>query len=130
GNERKYYPLAENVHRNGILHTSVAPFDDPALQKVAESWLDALFARLDYRGVLTVELFQVDGSLLANEMAPRVHNSGHWSIEGAVTSQFENHLRAVLGCPLGDTTPIGHAAMINLLGTLPPIERLLEGIGR
>jgi len=125
GGERAYYPLTENVHRDGILHTSVAPFGDPALQKLAESWLDALFERLEYRGVLTVEFFHAGGSLLANEMAPRVHNSGHWTIEGAVTSQFENHLRAVLGWPLGDTSVRGHAAMLNLLGRLPPIERLL-----
>jgi len=125
GSERAYYPLAENVHQNGILHTSVAPFEDPALQKTAEGWLDALFDRLDYRGVLTVELFHTGDKLLANEMAPRVHNSGHWTIDGAVTGQFENHLRAVLGWPLGDTAPTGHAAMLNLLGDLPPIERLL-----
>lgn len=125
-NERAYYPLTENVHRDGILHTSVAPFEDPALQRSAEAWLDALFDHLDYRGVLTVELFHAGGALLANEMAPRVHNSGHWTIEGSVTSQFENHLRAVLGWPLGDTSPLGHAAMVNLLGRLPPIERLLQ----
>ncbi len=125
GDERVYYPLTENVHRDGILHTSVAPYDDRALQSLAESWLDALFDALDYRGVLTVELFHVNGSLLVNEMAPRVHNSGHWTIEGALTSQFENHLRAVLGWPLGAPSARGHAAMVNLLGTLPPIERLL-----
>lgn len=125
GDERAYYPLTENVHRDGILRTSIAPFENAALQRTAESWLDALFDRLDYRGVLTVELFHAENGLLANEMAPRVHNSGHWTIEGAVTSQFENHLRAVLGWPLGDTAPTGHAAMVNLLGRLPPIERLL-----
>src|SRR5690606_39066372 len=124
--ERAYYPLAENVHRDGILRTSVAPFEDRALQRTAEGWLDALLDRLEYRGVLTVELFHANGALLANEMAPRVHNSGHWTIEGAVTSQFENHLRAVLGWPLGDTGARGHAAMINLLGGVPPIEKLLE----
>ena len=124
-NERAYYPLSENVHREGILRTSIAPFEDPALQKTAEGWMDALFDRLEYRGVLTVEFFHANGSLLANEMAPRVHNSGHWTIEGAVTSQFENHLRAVLGWPLGDTAARGHAAMVNLLGRLPPVEHLL-----
>lgn len=127
--ERAYYPLAENVHRDGILHTSVAPFEDRALQKLAEGWLDALFDRLDYRGVLTVEFFHAGGSLLANEMAPRVHNSGHWTIEGAVTSQFENHLRAVLGWPLGETAARGHAAMLNLLGRLPSVEQLLRVTG-
>jgi 5-(carboxyamino)imidazole ribonucleotide synthase len=75
--------------------------------------------RLDYVGVLAIELFQVGDRLLANEMAPRVHNSGHWTIEGAVTSQFENHLRAVCGLPLGDTAPRGYAAMVNLIGALP-----------
>jgi 5-(carboxyamino)imidazole ribonucleotide synthase len=76
-------------------------------------------------GVLTVEFFHTESGLVANEMAPRVHNSGHWTIEGAETSQFENHLRAVLGWPLGDTRPRGHAAMVNLLGRLPARESLL-----
>jgi 5-(carboxyamino)imidazole ribonucleotide synthase len=80
---------------------------------------------LDYRGVLTVEFFQTSGGLIANEMAPRVHNSGHWTIEGAETSQFENHLRAVLGWPLGDTRARGHAAMLNLIGALPPRDAVL-----
>jgi 5-(carboxyamino)imidazole ribonucleotide synthase len=118
--ERAYYPLAENVHRDGILRTTVAPYPDPALQAQAEQWLAALMGELDYRGVLTVELFQTSDGLVANEMAPRVHNSGHWTIEGAETSQFENHLRAVLGWPLGDTRARGHAAMLNLIGELPP----------
>jgi 5-(carboxyamino)imidazole ribonucleotide synthase len=124
--ERGFYPLAENVHRNGILHTSVAPFEHPSLQRRAEECVAALLDALGYRGVLTVEFFHANGDLLANEMAPRVHNSGHWTIEGAVTSQFENHLRAVLGWPLGETRARGHAAMINLLGHLPPIEALLR----
>lgn len=124
--ESAFYPLTENVHRNGILNTSVAPFPDTALQRAAEEHVRALLEHLDYRGVLTLELFHVDGTLLANEMAPRVHNSGHWTIEGAVTSQFENHLRAVLGWPLGDTAPLGHAAMVNLLGQVPPRESLLR----
>ena len=123
--ERVYYPLAENVHRGGILESTVAPYGVSALQRTAEGWLDALFDRLDYRGVLTVELFHTADGLVANEMAPRVHNSGHWTIEGAVTSQFENHLRAVLGWPLGDASARGSAAMVNLLGWLPPAERVL-----
>jgi 5-(carboxyamino)imidazole ribonucleotide synthase len=123
--ERVYYPLAENVHRNGILATTTAPYDDPALWQVARERLDALLDRLDYRGVLTVEFFHAEGELVANEMAPRVHNSGHWTIEGAETSQFENHLRAVLGWPLGAASARGVAGMLNLLGEMPPRERLL-----
>jgi 5-(carboxyamino)imidazole ribonucleotide synthase len=80
---------------------------------------------LDYIGVLTIEFFVVRGSLIANEMAPRVHNSGHWTIEGCVTSQFENHLRAVCDMPLGSTRALGHTAMINFLGLMPDRERLL-----
>ncbi len=102
--ERAFYPLAENVHRNGILASTIAPYDDADLQRQAESWLTAIMSTLQYRGVLTVEFFHTKSGLVANEMAPRVHNSGHWTIEGAETSQFENHLRAVLGWPLGNAT--------------------------
>src|SRR5439155_5588639 len=84
-----------------------------------------LMDRFEYVGVLALELFSVDGSLLANEMAPRVHNSGHWTIEGAETSQFENHLRAVLSLPLGVTTPRGKSVMFNILGHIPAIERVV-----
>jgi 5-(carboxyamino)imidazole ribonucleotide synthase len=122
---RAFYPLAENVHRDGILRSTVAPYDDAALQQQAERWLSAIMTELHYVGVLTVEFFHTAKGLVANEMAPRVHNSGHWTIEGAETSQFENHLRAVLGWPLGDTRPRGHAAMVNLLGQLPTRESLL-----
>ncbi|HZF29140.1 MAG TPA: 5-(carboxyamino)imidazole ribonucleotide synthase [Gammaproteobacteria bacterium] len=117
--ERAFYPLAENVHRDGILASTVAPYDDTALQRTAEGWLTAIMAKLEYRGVLTVEFFHTGAGLIANEMAPRVHNSGHWTIEGAETSQFENHLRAVVGWPLGDTQPRGHAGMLNVIGQLP-----------
>ncbi len=127
--ERVFYSLAENVHRNGILASSIAPYEDSALQRQAESWLAAIMATLQYRGVLTVEFFQTKRGLVANEMAPRVHNSGHWTIEGAVTSQFENHLRAVLGWPLGDASPRVHAAMLNLLGRLPPRDTVLGMAG-
>ncbi len=113
------------MHRDGILRTTVAPFVDAALQSQAEQWLGAIMGELGYRGVLTVEFFHTSTGLVANEMAPRVHNSGHWTIEGAETSQFENHLRAVLGWPLGDTRPRGHAAMLNLLGSLPGRDVLL-----
>jgi len=129
GDERVFYPLAENVHRDGILASTVAPYDHPALQRTAEGWLAALMTTLGYRGVLTVEFFHTHTGLVANEMAPRVHNSGHWTIEGAETSQFENHLRAVLGWPLGDTRPRGHAAMLNLIGRLPDRNRVLAIAG-
>ena len=120
-----FYPLAENTHHGGILHTTLAPYEDATLQRQAERWLAAILERFDYRGVLTVEFFLTRDGLVANEIAPRVHNSGHWTIEGAETSQFENHLRAVVGWPLGDTRPRGHAAMLNLLGRVPPAEAVL-----
>jgi 5-(carboxyamino)imidazole ribonucleotide synthase len=114
-----FYPLVENQHRDGILRRSLAA--------------------LDYVGVLAIELFEVtsdelqvtsgleqsDSSLVVNEMAPRVHNSGHWTIEGAETSQFENHLRAILGRPLGSVAPRGHVAMVNLIGDLPDLASVL-----
>jgi len=123
--ECAFYPLAENVHRDGILQSTVAPYAHDELQRRAEQWLAAIMGELDYRGVLTVEFFHTNNGLVANEMAPRVHNSGHWTIEGAETSQFENHLRAVLGWPLGDTRPRGHSAMLNLLGSLPSTDVVL-----
>jgi 5-(carboxyamino)imidazole ribonucleotide synthase len=116
-----FYPLVENHHEDGILRRSYAPAPDAseALSERARYYARRLLEDLDYVGVLALELFQVGDRLLANEMAPRVHNSGHWSIEGAETSQFENHVRAVLGLPLGGTGMRGHAAMINLIGALP-----------
>lgn len=120
-----FYPLAENIHQNGILHISRARPGDPA-QAQAQQFIRRLLEHLEYVGVLCLELFDLDGQLIANEFAPRVHNSGHWTIEGAETSQFENHMRAVAGLPLGAANCIGHAAMINLVGRLPPLERLLE----
>jgi 5-(carboxyamino)imidazole ribonucleotide synthase len=115
------YPLVENEHGNGILRLTRAPAPglDPALQRLAEDYVGRMLAELDYVGVLALELFQVDGALLANEFAPRVHNSGHWTIEGARTSQFENHLRAVVGFPLGPADALDCSAMVNLIGTLP-----------
>ena len=124
--ERAFYPLAENVHRNGILASTIAPYENASLQRQAEGWLEGIMSALDYRGVLTVEFFHTKDGLVANEMAPRVHNSGHWTIEGAETSQFENHLRAVLGWPLGSPRARGHAAMLNLLGRLPPRDAVLK----
>jgi len=117
--EIRCYPLCANVHRDGILHYTVAPYANATLQKLAEGHLRRVLRHFDYAGILTIEFFVVGGKLLANEMAPRVHNSGHWTIEGAVTSQFENHLRAILGWPLGSTAPVGHSAMLNFVGDLP-----------
>lgn len=114
-----FYPMAENVHVDGILRYSIAPLPDldAAVQHTADGYIRALLDALDYVGVLTLELFQcADGSLLANEMAPRVHNSGHWTLDGAVTSQFENHLRAIQGLPLGDTAARMPTCMINAIG--------------
>ncbi len=116
--EVAFYPLSENVHRSGILHTSYCREADPC-EAQARDYARKLLEHFDYVGVLALELFEADGQLLANEMAPRVHNSGHWTIEGAQTSQFENHLRAILGLPLGSTAPVGCAAMLNLIGQVP-----------
>ncbi|MDI1278996.1 5-(carboxyamino)imidazole ribonucleotide synthase [Methylobacter sp.] len=119
-----FYPLSENLHRGGILRVSECRADDP-MQQQAESYISHLLEALDYVGVLALELFEIDGQLLVNEFAPRVHNSGHWTIEGAETSQFENHLRAILDLPLGSTAPVGNAAMVNFIGGLPKTEELL-----
>jgi 5-(carboxyamino)imidazole ribonucleotide synthase len=116
-----FYPLVENHHAQGMLHLSLAPAPGLSadLQSQAADLTRRVLDALHYVGVLAIEFFQQDGRLIANEMAPRVHNSGHWTIEGAQTSQFENHLRAVLGLPLGDTSAVGCSAMLNLIGTLP-----------
>lgn len=118
------YPLSENQHRGGILRVSECRAHD-AQQQQAETYILRLMEALDYVGVLALELFEVNGQLIANEFAPRVHNSGHWTIEGAETSQFENHLRAILDMPLGATTPVGFAAMVNFIGGLPDTNELL-----
>lgn len=123
------YPLIENRHRQGILRLSKAPVEDRDLTDTARGYLMALLERLDYVGVLALELFEAGGRLLANEFAPRVHNSGHWTIEGAATSQFENHLRAILGLPLGDTRALGQAGMVNLIGAMPARPDELERAG-
>lgn len=124
--EIRVYPLTRNVHEHGILRTSCSPVDAPELTGTATDYVHRLLERLEYVGVLALELFVDGGCLLANEFAPRVHNSGHWTIEGAVTSQFENHLRAVLGIPLGATDGRGHAGMVNLIGKIPDTARSLE----
>lgn len=115
-----FYPLTENFHREGILRVSRAP-SHPELQSLAEQYLTDLLLRLDYVGVLAVEFFVRGSHLLANEMAPRVHNSGHWTIEGSNTSQFENHLRAILGLPLGSTES-RPTVMFNCIGSMCPRE--------
>ena len=120
------YPLCGNVHGSGILRLTCAPFGPARWQRQAARYLTRMLTHFRYRGILTIEFFVRRGKLIANEMAPRVHNSGHWTIEGAATSQFENHLRAILGLPLGATTPTGHSAMINLIGRLPPRATLLK----
>ena len=127
--ETAFYPLCRNVHEDGILSYSIAPFERPKLQKNAVAHLTRLMEYFDYAGVLTIEFFVQGEELIANEFAPRVHNSGHWTIEGAVTSQFENHIRAILGLPLGDTSPTGHSAMVNYLGHLPELESVLGIVG-
>jgi 5-(carboxyamino)imidazole ribonucleotide synthase len=125
--EIRCYPLVENIHVNGILSVTLAPADvSPALVAQAERCARRVAEALDYVGVLAIEFFDVNGQLVANEMAPRVHNSGHWTIEGAVTSQFENHVRAVAGLPLGDTSALGQSCMLNWIGDLPERNRALE----
>ena len=121
--EVRAYPLTLNTHRDGILRVSRAPAADvpAAAEEAARRVVDAL----DYVGVLALELFEAGGAVLANELAPRVHNSGHWTIEGAVTSQFANHVRAVLGLPLGSTELVAPAAMVNLIGGVPDVDGLL-----
>lgn len=125
--EHAFYPLVENEHQRGVLRTSRVPArvsrDDA--ERSAHDYAERLLDDLDYTGVLALELFDTGSGLLANEIAPRVHNSGHWTIEGAETSQFEQHLRAVLGWPLGSTALVAPCAMLNALGSLPERERVL-----
>jgi 5-(carboxyamino)imidazole ribonucleotide synthase len=129
--ELRTWPLTENWHEHGILSASLAPAAVSApLQAQALEAARKVAEALDYVGVFALELFLKDGVLLANEMAPRVHNSGHWTLEGAETSQFQNHLRAVLGLPLGDTRAIGHSCMLNWIGEMPsPLPVLADACG-
>jgi 5-(carboxyamino)imidazole ribonucleotide synthase len=120
------YPLSHNIHEGGILRTSRSPVEIPALTEKAEGYMRRMLGHLDYVGVLALELFVKGDELLANEYAPRVHNSGHWTIEGSATSQFENHIRAVTNRSLGSTASLGHAGMINLIGDIPDAARALE----
>jgi 5-(carboxyamino)imidazole ribonucleotide synthase len=123
------YPLNRNYHSGGILRLTMAPWPAPRLARAAAHSLTRVLEAFRYVGVLTIEFFVRGGQLLANEMAPRVHNSGHWTIEGALTSQFENHLRAIVGLPLGLTRARGHCAMINFIGEMPSAPRWLAEPG-
>ena len=125
--ETKFYPVVENHHEKGMLRLSLAPAPNlsAAIQFQAEDYALRVLSALNYVGVLAIEFFELDGKLYANEMAPRVHNSGHWTIEGAQTSQFENHLRAIIGMPLGSTEMLGVAAMVNIIGAIPDRQAVL-----
>ncbi|MDI9240799.1 5-(carboxyamino)imidazole ribonucleotide synthase [Lysobacter sp. LF1] len=128
--EFRAWPLTENWHVDGVLSASLAPARvDSALQEIAYDYARRLGEAMDYVGVFALELFCRDGELLANELAPRVHNSGHWTIEGSETSQFQNHLRAVLGLPLGDTRMVGLACMLNWIGEMPDALPMLREPG-
>ncbi len=126
--ELAFYPLVENIHREGILRRTIAPATQlhPTFQTKAEEYARKTLEALQYVGVLAIELFEHDGELIVNEMAPRVHNSGHWTIEGAETSQFENHMRAIAGLPLGSTKMRGHCVMFNLIGEMPSTVEVLR----
>jgi 5-(carboxyamino)imidazole ribonucleotide synthase len=113
------WPLTKNAHEQGILRTSLAPVADDELFEKASGYMRRLLSHLDYVGVLSLELFVTERELLANEFAPRVHNSGHWTIEGAATSQFTNHMLAISGQAPGSTACPGFAGMINLIGEIP-----------
>lgn len=123
-----FYPLVENHHNDGILRFSLAPAPavPAALQQLAEEYAGRVLAHLGYIGVLAIEFFESDNRLIANEMAPRVHNTGHWSIEGADTSQFENHLRAIAGLELGSTDMGGVVGMVNVIGRDPDVQLLRQ----
>ncbi|TLX61189.1 5-(carboxyamino)imidazole ribonucleotide synthase [Stutzerimonas nosocomialis] len=122
--DTRFYPLVHNTHEAGILRLSVASSAHP-LQALAQDYVGRVLEKLDYVGVLAFEFFEVDGGLKANEIAPRVHNSGHWTIEGAECSQFENHLRAIAGLPLGATDKLGESAMLNFIGEVPSVAKVV-----
>ena len=124
--ELRFWPMSHTWHRDGILRLAASLPVAESRQRAAEAMLKTLAEDLDYVGCLTLELFARGDRLLANEFAPRVHNSAHWTIEGAVCSQFENHLRAVCGLPLGATDARGAAAMVNFIGRMPAPEAWLQ----
>ncbi len=120
-----FYPLVENKHINGILHTSVAPYEDDKLQKEAQHYHHLLTDKMNYVGVLVIEFFlDSENKLIANEMAPRVHNSGHWTIEGANISQFKSHIKSVTGDNINNIKVDNYAAMMNILSTMPDLTSL------
>jgi 5-(carboxyamino)imidazole ribonucleotide synthase len=131
GNSMQSYCLIENTHRAGMLRHSIArpELNNTSIHQAALAAARAVIDQLHYIGVLTIEFFEVQGKLYANEMAPRVHNSGHWTIEGADCSQFENHIRAVAGFPLGSTRTRGYAQMLNAIGVIPSVEDLADEAG-
>lgn len=122
----RFYPLTENTHKNGILIESNAPYTNDSLSDLAQNYTTKLLEHFNYVGVLAIEFFVSNNALIINEMAPRVHNSGHWTIEGTLTSQFENHIRAITGLPLGDTFAICKSKMINCLGEMPDRKEALS----
>ena len=126
GGEIAFYPLIVNRHQEGILRLSEVLLQEDAVAELARDYTRRILNELNYVGVLAVEFFEHEGSLIANEMAPRVHNSGHWTIEGAQTSQFENHLRAITGLPLGVTAANGYSAMVNFIGNVPALDTILK----
>ena len=118
--ETIFYPLVENFHRNGILNLSIAPYNNPKLQKLAESYHNKITKELNYTGVLVIEFFlDKSGNLIANEMAPRVHNSGHWTNEGANISQFEAHVMAIADINIKNISINGNSAMLNIISKMP-----------
>ncbi len=127
GGNEVFYPPVQNLHREGVLRRSESPAPNitPELAATAIDYCRRIMDSVEYVGVMALELFAVDGEVMANEIAPRVHNSGHWTIEGAETSQFENHLRAILGLPLGVTTLRGRSVMYNVLGHIPDVKRVV-----
>lgn len=129
GGDIATYCLTRNEHADGILRVSTAPVENPQLTAIGVDYISRLLEDLDYVGVLALEMFVLGDTLLANEFAPRVHNSGHWTIEGARTSQFSNHIRAITGQLPGPTEVLGYAGMLNLIGEIPHTARW-QGIGQ
>lgn len=126
--ETRFYDLCENHHENGILRYTRNRPQDPLFSQ-AKNYAQKALDKLNYVGVLVIEFFDCGGDLVANEMAPRVHNSGHWTIEGTACSQFENHLRAIFGLPLGDTKSLGLYLMTNIIGDFSAYEKLIHTPG-
>ena len=121
----RYYDICENEHRKGVLHQTFNKIND-SIFDLAKQYIDRIFEELNYVGCLAFEFFQKGDQLFANELAPRVHNSGHWTLEGAHTSQFENHIRAITDFSLGKTESVSDYQMINLLGKIPNKADLLS----